>query len=830
MTQIATAGAEISCRSETPDMADLRPLDPGALFTPCDTALFDFDTTDQIADGEEIFGQARAVDAVRFGMGIDGAGYNLFVLGVPGSNRHGIVRRLLESHAATLPASADWCYVNNFDEPNKPSAIRLPSGRGAQLRADMQLFASELGQAISAGFEGEEHRGRIEDIQEEYKEREERALQELGAVAAKQNIAFMRTPRGFVFLPMRDGETLEQKQYADLPEDERTSIDRAIGELRERLRKILHEQPRWHREMQSRLREVSRETMTLAVGHLIEELKERYATLPEALRFFDAVLNDVVEMGEALREQATTGEPTGAPDESGIATIRYQVNLLVEHAPGEAAPLIFEDNPTYPNLVGRIDHITHMGTLVTNFTLIRPGALHRANGGYLLVDTDKLLIQPYAWEGLKRALKSGQIRMESLAQAFGWSSALPLEPEPIPLSVKVILFGQRLHYYLLKAYDPEFEELFKIAADFESEIERTPENTLLFTRMVASLVREQKLKPLDRAAVARLVEHGARLAGDAGKLTTRTREIADLLKEANHCATRAGHATVSRDDVDQALTARIHRADRLRDTAHDAVLRDTVLISTSGSHVGQINGLAVVDLGDFIFARPVRITATARLGNGDVIDIERKAELGGALHSKGVMILSSYLASRYTQEIPQSLSASLVFEQSYGPVEGDSASLAELCALLSALADVPIRQSLAVTGSVNQHGCVQAIGAPNEKIEGFFDLCKARGLSGDQCVIIPRSNVKHLMLRDEVVKAVADGRFHVHAVAHVDEAIELLTGVPAGKPDAEGRLPADSVNGLIEARLTRFSAIRREYAAGGKPSEKDDEIRSRHAR
>lgn len=806
-------------------MADLRALDPSVLFTSCDTALFDFDTTDQIPHGDDVFGQARAVDAVRFGMGIDGSGYNLFVLGVPGSNRHGIVRHLLEANAAARPAAADWCYVNNFAEPNKPTAIRLPPGLGTQLRADMQRFGSELGQALSAGFEGEEHRGRIENIQEEYKEREERTLQELGAAAAKQNVAFMRTPRGFVFLPMKDGETLDQTQYSNLPKEERSAIDGAIDELRERLRRILHEQPRWHREMQTRLREVSRETMTLAVGHLIEELKERYASLPEALQFFDAVLDDVVEMGVGLREQATSGDPGSMSDEAGISTIRYQVNLLVAHAADEAAPLVFEDNPTYPNLVGRVDHVTHMGTLVTNFTLIRPGALHRANGGYLLVDTDKMLIQPYAWEGLKRALKSRQIRMESLAQAFGWSSALPLEPEPIPLSVKVILFGQRLHYYLLKAYDPEFEELFKIAADFESEIDRTAENTLLFTRMVASLVREQQLMPLDRTAVARLVEHSARMAGDAGKLCTRTREIADLINEANHCAKDAGRAIVSRDDVDRALAARIHRADRLRDSVRDAVLRENVLIDTGGSHTGQINGLAVVELGDFMFARPVRITATARLGNGDVIDIERKAELGGALHSKGVMILTSYLASRYSQEIPQSLSASLVFEQSYGPVEGDSASLAELCALLSALANVPIKQSLAVTGSVNQHGCVQAIGAPNEKIEGFFDLCRARGLTGDQGVIIPQSNVKHLMLRDEVVKAVTEGRFHVHAVSHVDDAIELLTGVPAGRPDAQGKLPPDCVNGLVEARLVRFSAIGREYAVGNRRSEAGSDIK-----
>lgn len=800
------------------DMADLHALESTDLFTACDTSAFEFETTDQIADAsdDEIFGQDRAVDAVRFGIGIDAPGYNLFVLGVPGSNRHGVVRRLLETHAHSRPAAVDWCYVYNFSEPTKPSAIGLPPGLGTQLRNDMQRFAAELGQAIAAEFESEAYRGQIEDIQEEYKDREEQALQELGASAAASNVAFMRTPRGFVFLPMKDGETLEPKQYADLSEQERARIDTAIDELRERLRKILHEQPRWRREMQTRLTEVSRETMRLAVGHLIEELKERYTDHPEALGFLDAVLDDVVQMGEALREQASSGEPAVVANGSGSVTVRYQINLLVERAANAAAPLELEDNPTYPNLLGRVDHIAHMGTLITNFTLIRAGALHRANGGYLLLDADKLLVQPFAWEGLKRALKSGQIRMESLAQAFGWSSALPLEPEPIPLSVKVVLFGQRIHYYLLKAHDPEFEELFKIAADFESEIERSADNVHRFAHMVATLVREQGLKPFDRGSVARLVEHSARLAADAGRLSTRTRDIADLLRESDHCADRAGQSVVTREHVDEALAARIRRADRLRDSAHDAVLRDTVLISTSGVECGQINGLAVMDLGDFMFARPVRISATARIGGGDVIDIERKAELGGAIHSKGVMILSAYFASRYSQEKPQSLSATLVFEQSYGPVEGDSASLAELCALLSALSGVPIRQSLAVTGSINQHGGVQAIGAPNEKVEGFFDLCRARGLTGEQGVIIPHSNVKHLMLRSDVVEAVAQGRFHVYAVTHVDQAIELLTGVEAGTPDQDGKLPANSINGRVEARLARFSAIRREYGAAAR--------------
>lgn len=783
-------------------MPDPKPLDPSHLFTPCDLSVFDFDSTASLDPASETFGQTRAVDALRFGVGIEDSGYNLFVLGTPGTNRHGIIRRLIEEHAKSRQTASDWVYVNNFADESRPAALRLPAGLGARLRHDMQAFTGELGAALTAGFESEDFRGRVERIQEEFRERDEGALQVLGAEAAERGIAFMRTPRGFVFLPSKGKETMDQAEYAGLPEEQRKRIDEAIEALREQLRKILHDQPRNRREMQARLREVGRETMTLAVSHLIEELKDRYAEQAELRQFLDAVLEDVVSTGDALREQATGSNG----EEAGIPAVRYQVNLLVGNEAASPAPVLFESNPTYPNLVGRVDHVTQMGMMVTNFTMIRSGTLHRANGGYLLLDVEKLLIQPFAWDGLKRALKSGEICMESLAQAYGWSSALPLEPEPTPLSLKVILFGQRRHYYLLKALDPEFDELFKVAVDFEDELERTPDNQRLFARMVASVVREKRLLPFSRDAVGRLVEFSAREAGDAERLSLRTRDTVDLVSEATHCARTRGADLVCRHDVNAAIEARIRRADRLRATMQDAVLTETIQIDTKAAVCGQVNGLAVVDLGDFRFARPVRISATARPGNGDVIDIERKADLGGAIHSKGVMILSAYLASRYAQDMPACLSASLVFEQSYGPVEGDSASLAEFCALLSALAGVPIRQTLAVTGSVNQHGGVQAIGGANEKIEGFFDLCLARGLTGDQGVIVPRSNVRHLMLREDLVEAVSNGQFHVYAVGHVDEAMTLLTGMPMlPRPGSRG------LDQLISARLVHYARVRKDF-------------------
>lgn len=796
-------------------MPEIKPLEVQVLCRRCDPALLDFDTTDQLPDAEEIFGQSRAVEAVRFGIDIRRPGYNLFVLGDPGSGRHIVVRRLLEGQARTEPPPSDWIYVNNFAEANKPRVMTLPPGRGAQLRHDMQQFVSELGKALSTAFESDEYRSRIESIQQEFKEREESALRKLGQAAADQGVALLHTPQGFTFAPLKDDGPMDPEEFAKLPEDERERIGKLMDEHHERLHKLMQELPRWRREMQARIREASRDATRLAVGHLIEELKERYTDLLNVLSFLDEVLRDVIDISEELREQAHSESEMASAMESGNLSLqRYRVNLLVDHRASAAAPVVYEDNPTFANLVGRVDHVAHLGTLITNFTLIKPGALHLANGGYLMLDAVKVLTQPYAWEGIKRALKSGQIRIESLAQVFGWAGALPLEPEPIPLSLKLILFGERIHYYLLKELDPEFGDLFKVAADFESEVERNEANVRSYSRLIAALTRSNGSRPLNRAAVARLIEHSARLAGDAEKLATCTRDLADVLLEADHCAAKAGRTAIDRQDVEQALAARIRRADRLRDSIHDAVLRDTVLISTSGSHVGQINGLAVIDLGEFRFAHPVRITATARLGEGDVIDIEREAELGGAIHSKGVMILSSFLAARYSHNLPLSLAASLVFEQSYGPVEGDSASLAELCALLSALAGVAIKQSLAVTGSVNQYGRVQAIGAVNEKIEGFFDICKARGLSGEQGVLIPDANLKHLMLRDEVVGAAAQGKFHIYAVSDVDQAIALLTGVSAGEPDEQGIVPEGSINYLVAAQLAEMSATRQAFAAG----------------
>ncbi len=798
-------------------MSTINALPAEKLYHACDSSLLTFQTTAELVATTEIIGQERAVDAIGFAIDIQRPGFNLFVLGESGSGRHSAVRRLLEAKALEEAVPSDWCYVNNFAEPNKPRLLCVPHGRGGQLKRDMQQFGSELAKAIQSAFESDEYRLRVEAINNDFKEKEEKALQELGSAASGDGVVLLRTPHGFVFAPLAGEEAMSHEEFEKLSDDEKSRIGKLIEEYSERLKQLMLQLPRWRRDTQTQIKDASREMLRLAVGHLIEELREHYKDLPDVLAFLDEVMNDVVEEGEQLREQPKPeGEGSGTGFGGSLSTLRYQVNVLVDNAGAKGAPVVYEDNPIYPNLVGRVDHIAQMGTLLTNFTLIKPGTLHSANGGYIVLDALKLLTQPYAWEGLKRALQASQVRIESLGQAWGLINTISLEPEPMSLRIKVVLIGERRIYYLLKALDPDFAELFKVPADFENELARDAESTCRYADYLATLIKGNGLRPFNREAVARVIEHAARLCEDAERLTTNRRQVADLLQEADYRAGGAGHDVVRCEDVESALGARIRRVDRVRSRYQEEILRETLLISVGGERIGQINGLAVLSLDDFMFGHPVRITATVRVGEGDVIDIERETELGGAIHSKGVMILTSFLGARYSRTVPLSLSASLVFEQSYGPVEGDSASLAELCALLSVLANVPIRQSLAVTGSVNQFGDVQAIGAVNEKIEGFFDICKARGVTGKQGVLIPSSNKKHLMLRDEVVAACADRGFHIYAVKTVDEAINVLTG-----------LPAESINNQVFAQLAELSSARRAFASEHRVSPPDQSGKAR---
>lgn len=808
---------------DKPNSAPARALAAAELRRSCDPAQLAFATSDELADFSEALGQVRAVEAIRFGIGMPRDGYNLFAMGPEGLGRRTIVRGFLEQAAPAREVPPDWCYVFNFDTPHKPRALQLPAGRALQFKQSMERLVQDLRAGIPAAFETDEYRRRRQEIEAAFSEHQEKAFGEIGERAKEQGIALLRTPSGFGFAPMRKDEVMSPQEFHKLPADEQKRLEDAIAVLQADLERVIQEVPKWRREAQHKLRELNREVTRNAAHSLIEELKAEYEALPDVREYLAALEQDVLDHAEVFQQPKDGEQPTlfgvslAHGDESDVTFRRYRVNVLIEHADAKGAPIVYEDNPTHDNLVGRIEHIAQMGTLVTDFTLIKAGAFHRASGGYLVLDALKVLTQPFAWEALKRALRAREIRTESVGQMLSLISTVSLEPEPIPLDVKVVLVGQRMIYYLLHDLDPEFGELFKVAVDFDEDMPREPGSDLLYARAVATVARSMKLRPLERDAVARVIEHGARAAGDADRVSVRMRGLADLLRESDYWAQAGERKLISAADVQRAIDAKERRSDRIRQRLQEETLRGRLLIDTSGERSGQVNGLAVVQLGGFSFGSPHRITARVRLGGGKVIDIEREAELGGPIHSKGVLILSGFLAGRYAASKPLAVSASLVFEQSYGGVEGDSASSAELYALLSALAEVPIRQSLAVTGSVNQHGDVQAIGSVNEKIEGFFDLCAARGLNGGQGVLIPAANVNNLMLRHEVVEAVAAGKFAIYPVENVDQGIEILTGMPAGARGADGRFATGSLNLRVEQRLLEYAERVRSFGAGAPP-------------
>ena len=824
----------------------VKPLEPTDLYKACDPDQFTFKTTDDLPVLDEVVGQDRAVEALRFAVGMRHEGYNLFALGPGGTGKYSLVRRYLVEAATEKPVPGDWCYVNNFTESHKPFALKLPPGRARPFCEDMKRLIDDLGGAIPAAFEGEDYRHRKEAIEEEFKARHEEAFGGLNKRAQEHDVALIRTPVGLALTAVKDGEVLSSKEFEELSDEEQKSRKETIEEMQSELEEMLGDIPKWTKEQHQRIKDLNRKVTMHAVGHLIDTLKKSWEDQPGVLDHLEAVRQDVVENAADFlaEDQQATDSPFASAERqalSGAASFRrYQVNVLVDHyvrvsgpetaeketdadnlaGPSctlDGAPIIYEDHPTQPRLIGRIEHLSQFGSLVTDFNLIKAGALHLANGGYLILDVHKVLMQPMAWETLKRALRSRQIRIETPAEAMGWSSTVTLEPEPIPLDVKVVLIGEPHLYYLLTHYDPDFRELFKVAADFDNRMNRDGEAIQQLGQLIGTLARREHLKPLDRGAIARIIEFGSREAGDAEKLTTHMGTIVDLVREADYWAGEAKSKAIKADHIQIAIDTKTRRSDRMRERILEEIDRGTIVIETKGEAMGQVNGLAVIQLDGFSFGRPSRISCRARLGKGEVVDIEREVMLGGPLHSKGVMILSAFLSSRFAREKPLSLSASLVFEQSYGGVDGDSASSAELYALMSALSGYPIRQALAVTGSVDQNGRVQAIGGVNEKIEGFFDVCQARGLSGDQGVLIPATNVKHLMLRSDVVAAAAAGQFHIYPVETIDQGIEVLTGLEAGAADAKGGYPLGSVNRAVAKRLDDFAKKARAAGKKDKP-------------
>ncbi|RJQ83815.1 MAG: ATP-dependent protease [Desulfobacteraceae bacterium] len=811
----------------------LSPLSPERLYTWCDLEQLGFETTDDLEAIEEPIGQARAAEALRFGIGMSRSGYNIFALGEQGVGKHALVRKMLEARAQHEEVPPDLCYVNNFEDAHKPLMLTMPPGKGKELERDMKAVIENVRRSLRAAFENEDYQNRRRAINLEFQEKQQRRFEALQKKAQEAGLTLMRTPAGLSFAPVRNEEVLSPEAYEKLPPEERRTIEDNIRLLQQEAGKILQQTPQWQREIDERQQELDREVSQFAVGPVIQWLTTKYAQHAKVIEYLQGVEKDInenltlflqppeggQEPIQKLMQQRLGGQFSGPGGPGGDADApamrKYRVNVIVENAATRGAPVVNEENPSYENLAGRVEHLAHMGALLTDFTMIRAGAVHKANGGYLILDALKVLQMPFGWEGLKRAVRSGKIKIESIGQMYGLIATVSLEPEPIPLRLKIVVTGRPLLYYLLRQHDPEFGELFKVAADFTDRMDRSPENQQALARVIAGVVRREGLRPFDCGAVARVIEHSSRSAGDAEKLSVYMQRIGDLLRESDYFASENASQVVRSADVQKAIDAWIYRSDQYRERLQEQIERGILFVDTQGAKVGQINGLAVLQLGDFMFGRPSRITARIALGKGEVLDIEREVAMGGPIHSKGVLILAGYLGARYAWDQPLSLSASLVFEQSYSGVEGDSASSAELYALLSAIADLPISQSYAVTGSVNQFGQVQPIGGVNEKIEGFFDICKVRGLTGAQGVLIPAANVQHLMLRRDVIDAVKEERFRIHAVSTIDEGIEILTGVPAGEPDADGHFPENTVNGMVYRRLTEMARRRLDFMKPG---------------
>lgn len=802
-------------------------LPASALYTHCDPAHFDFETTNDLDAQLPLIGQERAIAAVEFGIGIERDGYNLFVLGDLGAGRRTLVSHFLEKAAEKRPIPNDICYVENFKDHRKPKALSVDAGSGKVLQDDMHQLIRHLLSALPAAFESEEYQLQQHAITEESKESHEERLSEIQKEARAKGLDLLRTPTGYAFAPFKDGQVLSPDEVGRLSEEEQEKLAKIAEGLQEELLKVMRSLPRRMRSLQDRIHQLNRDVAHYAVADMIEELKDKHEKLPGVPEYLDEVREDIVDHVHLFLQNVSPGkeeQPQIVTQDQKAESFprRYNVNVLVDNGDAERAPVVYEDNPTFANLMGRIEHVSRMGTLITDYNLIRPGALHRSNGGYLILDALKLLREPYAWEALKRTLHSQQIKVESPAETMGLMPTVSLQPMPTPGNLKVILVGDRRLYYMLDAYDPEFRKLFKVMVDLEDTLVRSEENQREFGRLLASIVKEESVRPVDRMGVGRMVEHGARLAEDAHRISTHRQHMTDLLHEADYLAGMEESKTITSRHIQRALDAQEYRSDRIRERMQENIQRESIYISTDGSEVGQINGLAVLQTGAFSFGKPNRITARVRLGKGQILDIERETDLGGPLHTKGVLIISGFLSGRYIDEFPLSLSASLVFEQSYGMVDGDSASVAELSALLSAISKVPIKQSFAVTGSINQHGQVQPIGGVNEKIEGFFDVCVQRGLTGDQGVLIPESNVKHLMLRKDVVKSVEKGDFAIYPVETIDEALEILTGMPAGYPGQDGHYPEGTVNAHVEEQLRAFAHARMRFGStngqGGQPA------------
>jgi lon-related putative ATP-dependent protease len=812
------------------DMERLR-VPPSQLRLRIDPSRFRFGRTDEVAPLEEFIGQDRAIQALEFGLSVDRPGYNIFVSGLTGTGRtsaiQAYVQRAIERQreAGRTRIPDDWCYVYNFREPDRPRALRLPAGEGRRLHQVMEDLLEAVRTAVRRAFTSEDYEHRRRELMEGGQQEAQRLMEAAQQEAQRAGFMLRFSPLGVAVIPVLAGRPLGPEEMAALDplvrkqiEERQRQIMEMVNEVGDRLRAL-------ERDIQARLRELDRQVGEAAVSGLFRAVVDQFRHLPQVASFLEELREYTLAHLDLFRD---TEMPQPMPRLPGRESpldpfLAFRCNLFVDNSQAQGPPVIIEHNPTWSNLFGRIERRAFMGAYFSDHTQLRAGSVHRANGGYLILDLNTLALRPGSWDGLKRVIRTREVRLEDPLESFGWLMPQGLQPEPIPVDLKVIITGDPLLYFYLSTYDPDFWELFKVKADFDYQISLTPETLEAYARFISGCCRRDQLRPFDAGAVAKVIEHASRMVDDQEKLTARFGLLRDVLVEADYWAGQEGAPVVQASHVQKALRARYYRLNLVEERVRELIAKGVIMVDVDGAVVGQVNGLAVLDFGDHRFGRPSRITARTFLGQRGVVSIDRESQLSGRIHDKGVFTISGYLGWKYAQDKPLSLSATISFEQAYEPVEGDSASLAELCAIISAIAQVPLRQDLAVTGSVNQKGEVQPVGGVNEKVEGFFEVCRAMGLSGRQGVIIPARNVRHLNLREEVVEAVERGEFHVYAVNTVDEALELLTGMPAGERGPDGTYPEGTLNALVDKRLQEMGEALRRAGRPKEPREKEEE-------
>ena len=785
----------------------VQPLDIGEYRNAYEPGKVECASTGEIRPMEEIIGQERALRALRFGLEIREKGFNVYTSGAQGTGRMRAVRSFLDELAKAKARASDWVYVHNFENQYEPNAIALPAGRGPRFREDMKRFIEEARQALPRAFESEEYAKRRDETLQSLQGNRTDLIARINQRAQEAGFVIQMSPIGLLTIPVINGRPVPEEEFVTLPDDVRAEVQRRRDALNAELRSTLRQVQDIERQGAEAVKGVNHDIALYAIGNLVAELKEDYADVPEIPVYVDAVQNDILDNLQAF---LGVPEQPGAPPQfqafiRELPFRKYDVNVVVDNADAGGAPVIVEQNPTFQNLLGKIEKEVQFGIFTTDFTMIRPGSLHKANGGYLILSVEDLLRTPLSWDGLKTAVKTGEAVIEEPGERMGFITAKTIKPEPVPLDIKVALIGTPMIYQLLYRMDPDFKELFKVKADFDVVMDRNDENAGKYADFMCNLVREENLRHLDREAIARVIEYGSRLAADKEKLSTRFAAVADLIREANFYAASDGAEQIGKQHVMKTIDEKVYRSNLIQEKIQEYIQREIFLIETEGEKVGQVNGLSVIGLGDFAFGRPSKVTASIGVGREGIMDIEREAALGGPIHTKGVLIISGYLNNNYARDKPLGLSARLVFEQSYEGIEGDSASSTELYALLSALSGLPLKQYLAVTGSVNQKGEVQAIGGVNEKLEGFFEVCKAKGLNGDQGALIPASNVQNLMLKEEILEAAKAGKFRIYPVRTIDEGIEVLTGVPAGSRREDGTYEEGTVNYLVDRRLREMA-------------------------